>query len=129
MIQCSSQSDTYQATFTNGGHTTVADVPREKGGEGRGFGPHELLEAALATCMTISIHKYAVKHGLPVDGVTSEVSIDRSMPGEVALEYSLKFDGQLLDDQIEQLREAARNCPVARTLTGTITLVPAVQIR
>jgi putative redox protein len=127
MIQSFSQRDSFQTTFTNGGHITVADVPREKGGEGRGFGPHELLEAALATCMTISVQKHAAKHGLPLEGVSTEVSIDRSVPGDVALQYSLKFGGQLLDDQIEQLREAASNCPVARTLRSGIALKPTTQ--
>lgn len=28
-----------QTAFTNGTHEAVADVPIEKGGEGRGFGP------------------------------------------------------------------------------------------
>jgi len=75
--------------------------------------------------MTISVQKCAVEHGLPLDGVSSEVRIDRSVPGEVALEYSLKFDGQLLDDQIKQLSRAASDCPVARTLSGGIALKPA----
>jgi putative redox protein len=129
MIQCSSQGDSYQATFSNGGHTSAADVPREKGGEGRGFGPHELLEAALATCMTISVRKCAAKHELLLVGVSTEVSIDRSLPGKVALQYSLKLDGGLRDDQIEQLWEAARDCSVARTLSRAIALKPVRQSR
>ena len=46
MIRSSSLDVPYRTAFTNGSHAAVADVPREKGGDGQGFGPHELLEAA-----------------------------------------------------------------------------------
>ena len=124
MIRSSSLGVPYQTAFTNGSHEALADVPVEKGGAGIGFGPHELLEAAFATCLTMTVQMYAAKHGLPLEGATCEVRIDRSVPNAVVLNYDLTFDGPLTDEQSARLREAASRCPVAKTLTGTIALQP-----
>ena len=124
MIRSSSLDVPYQTAFTNGAHDGVADVPVEKGGAGNGFGPHELLEAALATCLTMTAQMYAAKHDLPLRAVRCEVHLDRSQPDAVALDYTLALDGPLTDEQSARLREAASRCPVARTLSGTVVLRP-----
>lgn len=125
MIQSTNLNVPHQVDFTNGMHRAIADVPKAKGGEGQGFGPHELLEAALATCLSITVEMSAAKHGMPLTGVTSEVRIDRSNPDEVVLNYSLKFEGSLTEEQTAHLRRAAANCPVAKTLTGKLACSPA----
>jgi putative redox protein len=125
MIQATSLGVPYQVTFTNGRVTATADVPPEKGGGGQGFGPHELVEAALATCLAMTVEMHAAKHGLPVRGVTAEVRLDRSRPGDARLDYALTIDGPLTAEQREQLLAAARECPVGRTLAGRITCRPA----
>jgi putative redox protein len=126
MIQSVSLTTPQQASFTNGEHSGVADVPREKGGDGNGFGPHELIEAALATCMTITIQQVAAKRGLNVGNAQCEVRIDRSQPDRVILNYALNFDASLSDCEARELREAASRCPVARTLSGDIAIEPAL---
>jgi len=122
MIRTISLPTTYQTSFTNGTHDAVADVPVEKGGSGAGFGPHELLEAAFATCLTMTVRMYAAKHAIPLAGASCEVRIDRSNPDAVALNYELDFEGMLTEEQSNRLRAAASKCPVARTLTGAIVL-------
>jgi len=121
MIRSSSLETPFQVTFTNGGNTSTADVPKEKGGAGCGFGPHELLEAALATCLTITVAQYAAKHQLPLRSASAEVRIERSNPDEVALVYTLRLVGPLSDEQRRRLTAAAANCPVRRTLSGRVT--------
>jgi putative redox protein len=122
MIRAFSLAVPYQTAYSNGTHDGVADVPVDKGGAGQGFGPHELLEAAFATCLTMTVQMYAAKHDIPLHGSQCEVRIDRSVPNAVTLNYSLALDGPLTDEQIAQLRDAASQCPVARTLSGAITL-------
>jgi putative redox protein len=125
MIRSSSLAVPYRTAFTNGTLDAVADVPVEKGGAGQGFGPHELLEAALATCLTMTVQMYAAKHDIPLRGARCEVRIDRSVPDVVTLNYTLTFDGPLTNEQDAQLRDAAARCPVGRTLTGTVALKPS----
>jgi putative redox protein len=127
MIQSTSLGIPYQTAFGNGSHEAVADVPIEKGGAGKGFGPHELLEAAFATCLTMTVQMHAARHGIPLTQARCEVRIDRSIPGAVTLNYDLALDGPLTDEQSAQLREAASRCPVARTLTGSIALKAGTQ--
>jgi putative redox protein len=122
MIRSTSLDPPYQTNFTNGSFDAIADTPAEKGGAGNGFGPHELLEAALATCLTMTVKMYAAKHSIPLTSAQCEVRIDRSLSDAVTLNYSLVFDGPLTDEQKAGLREAASRCPVARTLTGAISL-------
>src|SRR5947207_15419850 len=105
MIRSSSLDVAYRTAFTNGSHDAVADIPIEKGGAGKGFGPHELLEAAFATCLTMTVQMCAAKHGLPLQAAQCEVRIDRSVPGIVTLNYELAFDGLLTDEQAALLRE------------------------
>ena len=124
MIQARSLETSHQTSFSNGSHSATADVPVEKGGAGGGFGPHELLEAAFATCLTMTVRMYAAEHGFPLDGVGCEVRIDRTVPGSVALDYFLTLDGPLSDEQRARLRSAAGRCPVAKTLGGVIALRP-----
>jgi putative redox protein len=129
MIRTTNLDPLYQTVFNNGTHSAVADIPIAKGGQGQGYGPHELLEAALATCMSMTVQMYAGKQGFPLAGVTCKMDIDRSVPGQVTLNYALDFDGPLSDEQKRQLWEAARNCPVGRTLTGAIHLKAAIEER
>jgi len=124
MISATSLTDTNRSAFTNGSHSSTADVPLEKGGNGNGFGPHELLEAALATCMTITVCKYAEKHHLPMIKVKCEVKADRSVPDIVTFQYSLKLEGELSLEQKQQLHQAAGKCPVAKTLAGVVAFKP-----
>src|SRR6266853_1287535 len=122
MIRATSLAAHFLTTFTNGAHEAVADVPEEKGGAGKGFGPHELLEAAFATCLTMTVQMFAAKHGFPLTGAKCEVRIDRSVPGTVTLRHSLRLEGPLTAEQSAQLHEVASRCPVAKTLTGAIIL-------
>lgn len=71
MIRASENAVPYQTAFSNGTHTAVADVPMEKGGAGQGFGPHELLEAALATCLTMTVRMAAEHLGIPLAGTAA----------------------------------------------------------
>jgi len=121
MIRSASTEVANRVSFTDGECTAHADIPKLKGGAGLGFGPHDLLEAALATCIAITVELYAAKHGIPLESVEAVVRIDRSQPGDAVLNYSLDFRGSLTDEQRNLLRVAASKCPVQRTLTGKLT--------
>ena len=124
MIRSSNTCNPNQVSFTNGEHSGVADVPKAKNGNGQGFGPHELLEAALATCMTITAAKYAAKQEIPIEGVSTEVRLVRKGESEVTLEYRLVLSGAISEAQRQHLETAVSQCPVAKTLSGLIACTP-----
>jgi putative redox protein len=120
MICAKSQLARYQTRFTDGEHEGVADTTADKGGEHAGFRPHDLLEAALAACVNMSVRMYADHHGIPLRGVTAKVSLDRTDPGEVIFRYDLDLDGEFTDEQRNRLFQASRACPVRKTLSKRI---------
>lgn len=122
MIRAENLQTAHQISFTNGRHTAVADVPVEKGGEGNGFGPHELIEAALASCVAMNVRMAAEKNDIPLVNAICEASLDRSVPGQATLRYEVKFEGALSAEQIAQLQEAAGSCPVSKTLSGIVRI-------
>lgn len=124
MIRASCHALSYQASFTNGLQEAVADLPTSKGGEGQGFGPHELLEAALATCMTITVKLCARKTDIDLQSVSCVVQLDRSTPDVVKATYQLTLEGTITQEQASMLCDAASNCPVAKTLAKAITIHP-----
>lgn len=117
MIKTESLNTKFQAQFTNGIQLSIADATPDKGGTGQGFRPHELLEAALATCMNMSLRMYAEKHVLPLAGVSVSVALDRSKPNEPTFEYQVDVDGPLTESDKMRLLQALENCPVRTTLS------------
>ena len=57
-----------------GGHRLRADEEQDKGGEGTGPGPHELLLAALGSCTTMTLKVYAERKGWPLTDVVVDVN-------------------------------------------------------
>ncbi|MHC9063422.1 OsmC family protein [Nitrospira sp. CMX1] len=93
MVEATSQPVRYQTQLTSGTHSIFSDTTRDMGGSESGFRPHDLLEAALAGCMNITLRMYAEQHGLALSGVTARVSLDRSNPEETICEYEVELQG------------------------------------
>jgi putative redox protein len=116
MITTQSKEPRYLVQFTNGTQQADADVLPIKGGQGAGFGPHELLEASLACCINMWIRMQADLLGIPASPIAVTVSLKRDHPDEVVYEYTVELSGELPDVQRTTLLNAADNCPVRRTL-------------
>ena len=116
MITTNSKEARYLVQFTNGDQLADADVLPIKGGQGGGFGPHELLEASLACCINMWIRMQADQRGIAVGPIHVSVNLKRDHPDEALYEYTIKLEGPLSPEQRALLLEAADNCPVRRTL-------------
>jgi putative redox protein len=121
MIRTVSEQPPYKTRFTNGMDISFSDTTADKGGHGMGFRPHELLEAALASCLNMTLRMFAQEHSIPLSLVSTTVTLDRSRPDEVCFEYSVELSGDLSDAARQRLLEAARVCPVRRTLSKRLT--------
>lgn len=120
MIHADSESRQFCTRFTNGEHVGSADTTADKGGGGMGFRPHELLEAAVATCMNMSLRMCAEKHGIPLTGATVVVSLKRNAPETPALVYRIQLYGALSDEQQKRLLASVDTCPVRTTLSNSL---------
>lgn len=98
-----------------GGHCLITDQPEELGGEGTGPSPHELLPAALAACVAVTLAQYGRTKGWELGEVTVDVEYDKSStPRQV--EMAIRLDGNLDETQLERLEKVARSCPLRRSL-------------
>jgi putative redox protein len=117
MIRADSQPSPFLTHFTNAEQVAWSDATLDKGGAALGFRPHELLEAALASCMNITLRMYAKKHEIPLDGVSVLVCLDRRHPEEPTFVYRVELAGALSDAQKTLLLSVAEQCPVHTTLS------------
>jgi putative redox protein len=121
MITTQSKKPRYLVQFTNGTQQADADVLPIKGGQGAGFGPHELLEASLACCINMWIRMQADLLGIPVGPISVTVSLKRDHPQEAVFDYAVNFDTALSEDQQAKLMQIADDCPVRRTLSKRLS--------
>ena len=120
MICATSEAARYQTRFSDGEHHGTSDTTVDKGGRHSGFRPHDLLEAALASCVNMTVRMFADNHAIPLRSVTAKVSVDRTDPDEVVFRYEVGLDGELTPEQRDSLLHAAAACPVRRTLSKRI---------
>jgi putative redox protein len=115
-------TEPYTTRVTARQHTLTADEPGALGGRDAGPSPYELLLAAVGSCKAITVRMYADRKGWPLDAVHVTVSHHRpeGRNGPELLRASLRFEGELTDEQRRRLLEIAEKCPVQRTVTGEL---------
>jgi len=120
MITATSDVPNFKTIFTDGERAAEADTTPKNGGADVGFHPHDLLEAAIATCINITVRMYASKNGIAAERVVARVTLDRSNPAEAVFRSEVELEGDLTEEQRGTLRDVARACPVRRTLMRAI---------
>ena len=104
-----------QEIVIDGKHRFITDEPVEVGGDGSAPAPHELLPAALASCVSTTLVMYARRKGWDLGAVNVDVTYDhRATPRRAEIEISLGSD--LSDEQVETLEKVAAACPVRRSI-------------
>ena len=115
-------SPRWQVRYTAGNHSAVADTHKQGVGGTAGLRPHELLEAALATCMTITVRMALAERGLPDDEVSVSVEVVRE-PAATTFRYELALP-TALEPEREFLRGRLEHSPVRTTLSQPIRFLP-----
>ena len=108
-----------QHVVIDGHHHLVTDEPPRLGGEGTAPAPHELLPAALASCVSTSLIMYARTKGWELGEVTVEADFDNTSTPR-RCEISIELGAALTDEQLVRLEKVARACPVRRSLEGGV---------
>lgn len=124
MVTAKNGRENYRVELDNGTRTVVADVASDKGGGGAGFRPHELLEAAYAACLNISVRMMLDCLHWSYDDVQVEVQLDRKTPGTTVFRHRIAIAGPLTDEQKAKVLSLAVGCPVRKTLSQTIEFRP-----
>src|SRR5271157_328563 len=108
-----------------GAHVLLSDAAKTAGGDDLGPNPHELLDAALASCTALTLMLYAQRKGWVLNGVETEVSHDEAN-GVYRMRRDIRLVGGLQPDERERLLEIANKCPVHRILVGSVEINSAL---
>jgi putative redox protein len=104
-----------QEVDVNGRHTIQTDEPERLGGSDLAPAPHELLAAALASCVSTMVAAYATSRGWSTEGICAEVEYDPdSQPRRV--DVRLVLPAGIEEERRRRLERVARSCPVRRAL-------------
>lgn len=118
-----SEREPFAVRFTDGVHAGIADALVIDGGQEAGFTPHALLEAALATCITMTIRMYADRHGWALPGLATRVKLDQSHGEAPVLRYDVDFGPSEPNEEVrERLLRVAKACKVHKTLLKPLTI-------
>jgi uncharacterized OsmC-like protein/alpha/beta superfamily hydrolase len=123
----------YAQTVNVGRHWLRADEPPSIGGDDSGPSPYQLLSAALGACTTMTMRMYANKKELPLDKVTVTVKHNKihaedcveceTRVGKIdKIEREIHIEGDLTDEQRNNLMRIADRCPVHRTLHSEVVI-------
>ena len=112
----------------DGHHHVSTDEPETVGGEGSGPSPHELLPAALASCISTQLVMYARTKGWELGEVSVGVVYDhRSTPRRFEIEICLGAD--VSPEQLSRLDAVAAACPVRRAIESGAEFSEHIDIR
>jgi len=104
----------------------LTDAPRDNQGLGSSFSPTDLLATALLTCMQTLMGITARSRGWDLDGMNGSVSKEMSSEGArrvARLIIDLHIPGEWEPHDRAILEQAARSCPVAKSLSPEIEQV------
>ncbi|MCB0766412.1 MAG: OsmC family protein [Flavobacteriales bacterium] len=108
-----------EATHIRSGRTIQTDAPPDNQGLGEAFSPSDLLATSLASCVMTIMGIAARDKNIPLNGLKARV-IKHMTPAPrrvERVEVHLELAGEGLGDREKSILEnAARTCPVARSL-------------
>ena len=106
------------------GATITTVPPKDNGGDGSSFSPTDLVGAALASCALSTMALVAQREGLSWGDAHANVEKRMTPPPRRIGELVLVVDmpSEVLPEHRARLEEAARSCPVARSLHPDVKL-------
>lgn len=108
-----------QSTHLQSGHQVESDAPVDNQGKGERFSPTDIVANALASCAMTIMGIAANNHSIPFNEVSAEVEkIMAANPRRIDTVNVRFVIGDKLDDKQKAILEnAARTCPVAKSLS------------
>ena len=117
-----------QDILINGRFHLVTDEPEPVGGEDSAPSPHELLPAALASCISTVLVMYARTKEWDLGDVSVDVDYDHhSTPRR--FDVAITLTGDLTEEQLARLEKVGATCPVRRSLEAGVEVVERIEAR
>jgi len=123
--QWSPESGSTAAQVKLADDTWPVDIDVEAGGSGTHPSPHDLLDAALAACTTLTLQLYTKHKGWSAGAITVDVTHERRDDGTLVFKRSVHVGGPVSEEQRASLLRIANACPVHKSLTGKLAVETA----
>jgi putative redox protein len=106
-------------------HQLPTDISITEGGEDLGPSPHDLYDAALASCKALTVMWFARKKNIAVTHIDTRIERDDSEErrGTYKLATHLVIHGDFSDEEFAQLSAVAEKCPVHKLMTSVTTAI------
>ena len=110
-------------------HAWVIDRLPEKGGEGLGPIPTELLLLSLGSCLSFNLLHYAQRSDLKLTRLQVELEDEvSSSPERVSkITARVRISGDLSEEEITRLLRSAKGCKIHNTLSALPQIEVAIQ--
>jgi putative redox protein len=104
-------------------HTFTTDLSASQGGSDTGPDPHDLYDAALASCKALTMLWYAQRKNMALQDIEVRTERDDSQErqGVYCLNSVLHLRGDLSDAQKRELLSVADKCPVHKLIAQVKT--------
>lgn len=118
MITSTSTGENYVIELSDGTHISYADVPEESGGKDKYQRPGDILTSSFVACMNMTMQRILQERNISYDKVIIEADFDWSGSEDNQLEfyYIVDIQGDLTDQEKEDVKAEARECTVCRYL-------------
>lgn len=120
------QDTPYVVEFSDDlGHTWLADEPTEVGGGNTATSPDRLILSSLGACTAITVKMVAQRKNIPLTGVRVELALNpagRPAQGGNDISRTIHLEGDLSEEQREQMLKVANACPMHKLLTGEVRI-------
>ena len=127
MIITESGNEKYMTQVSNGLANIIADTAHAGDSGEEYFRPHDLLCAAFASCLNITIRMVLERMNLNYEKVIVKVNVNRDQENSTVFLYQAEIIGDIEDSTKEAVISKALNCPVRKTLSKNISFQPMSQ--
>ena len=105
------------------GETITTEAPTDNEGTGQAFSPTDLAATSLANCMMTVMGIVASRHNIDIEG--TRANVEKFMGVNPRRIIEIKIDFHFLNNYDtatkKLLEQAALNCPVAKSLSESIS--------
>ena len=126
-------SGSFRNEVSAGPHQWILDEPESAGGTAEGPTPYDMLAAALGGCTSMTLHFYAKREKIALEGVEVTVTHDRQHAADCAdcttssgyihrFRVAVRLDGYLTEEDRAKLMAVADRCPVSKVLRSEIKI-------
>ena len=121
----------FQSIISNGKHSILGDEPEKSKGTDLGFSPEDLVLSSLAFCKVATVRFIARKKGWEIGNVDGHLvqTVKRGKGGKLSTQVKVQIDieGNLTDEQREELLYQADNCYIHRMIKGEWDIEAAIR--